>query len=140
MKLANLFLTAAVSTGTATSKSDGIAFCESTANIWQIVGYVLLVFKIVIPILLIILGMLDLGKAVIASKDDEIKKSISSLVKRAIAAVIIFLLPTIVSFLIGIVGGFNQDTEAQADYDVCRSCIVSPNGECRAKAENLWKE
>ena len=51
-------------------------FCASTANIWQLIGYVLLVFKIVIPILLIVFGMLDLGKAVVASKDDEIKKSI----------------------------------------------------------------
>lgn len=136
MKLMNLLLIASVSSNTSTSKSDGIAFCESTANIWQIVGYVLLVFKIVIPLLLIILGMLDLGKAVIASKDDEIKKSITSLVKRAVAAVIIFLLPTIVSFLIGVIGGFNKD--AEADYNVCRACIVNPGGECKGKADDLW--
>ena len=56
----------------------GINFCTNTANIWQIVGYVLLIFKIVIPILLIIFGILDLGKAVIASKEDEIKKATGS--------------------------------------------------------------
>lgn len=137
MKLANLFLTMASSTkdikvGTANG------FCTQTANIWQIVGYVLLVFKIVIPLLLIILGMLDLGKAVIASKDDEIKKSIVSLVKRAIAAVVIFLLPTIVSFLIGIVGGLNKDKNLQDDYEVCRKCIVNPNNDCKA-ADDAWK-
>ena len=54
--------------------TETMGFCANTANIWQVVGYVLLAFKIVIPILLIIFGMLDLGKAVIASKDDEIKK------------------------------------------------------------------
>ncbi len=31
-------------------------FCAGTANIWQIVGYVMLVFRIAIPILLIIYG------------------------------------------------------------------------------------
>ena len=45
-------------------------FCANTANIWQIVGIILLVVKIVIPILLIIWGMLDLGKAVVAANDD----------------------------------------------------------------------
>lgn len=136
MKLANLFLT--MSTGSTDVKvGTAHGFCAQTANIWQIVGYVLLVFKIVIPLLLIILGMLDLGKAVIASKDDEIKKSITSLVKRAIAAVVIFLLPTIVSFLIGVIGGFNE--EAKEDYDICRKCIVNPNNECQI-AKDLWEK
>ena len=44
-------------------------FCAETSNIWRTVGYFLLVFKIVIPIILIILGMVDLGKAVISSDD-----------------------------------------------------------------------
>ena len=114
----------------------GINFCTNTANIWQIVGYVLLIFKIVIPILLIIFGILDLGKAVIASKEDEIKKATGSLVRRAIAAVVIFLLPTIVSFLIGIVGGF-KGTEAEKDYNVCRKCITNPNTGCPG-ASRIW--
>lgn len=110
-------------------------FCYGTANVWQIVGYVLLVLKIVIPILLIIFGMIDLGKAVIASKEDEIKKATGSLVRRAIAAVIIFLLPTIVTFLIGLIGGFSEN--ASDDYEVCKSCIVSPNTGC-PHAADLW--
>lgn len=146
MNLANLFLTMATSEGTNAVKSGmeigtRNGFCASTANVWQIVGYALLVFKIVIPLLLIIFGMIDLGKAVIASKEDEIKKATGSLVRRAIAAVIIFLLPTIVSFLIGVVGGFG---DAENDYDICRSCLVNPgdstgNG-CKTKADAAWKK
>ena len=123
----DLFLTMAV------GATDG--FCSQTANIWQIVGWVLLVFKIVIPILLIIFGIIDLGKAVIASKDDEIKKSISSLIKRAIAAVVIFLLPTLISFIMTIIGGFNE--EAKADFDICKSCLTNPNTGC-PDADELW--
>ena len=126
----DLFLTLEAST---VGNSNG--FCYSTANIWQLVGYVLLVFKIVIPVLLIVFGMIDLGKAVIASKEDEIKKATGSLIRRAIAAVVIFLLPTIVTFLIGLIGGFSEN--ANDDYEVCRSCIVSPNTGCQ-HAEELW--
>lgn len=99
-------------------------FCTDTANVWQFVGYVLMVFKIVIPIVLIIFGMIDLGKAVIASKDDEVKKATITLSKRAIAAVVIFFIPTIVSAIFGIVDGFSGDVEGQ--YNVCRTCITSP--------------
>ena len=56
-------------------------FCTDSANIWQLVGYVLLVFKIVIPILLIIFGMIDLWSAVVAGKDDEVKKNVSKQMK-----------------------------------------------------------
>lgn len=130
MNLTNLFLTMEAQVGGA----DG--FCAATANIWQLVGYVLLVFKIVIPLLLIIFGMIDLGKAVIASKEDEIKKATGSLVRRAIAAVIIFLLPTLISFIMTVIGGFGS--EASEDYEVCKACITSPGGECKSTADELW--
>lgn len=128
----DLFLTMVASDiGTASG------FCASTANIWQIVGYVLLVFKIAIPILLIIFGIIDLGKAVIASKDDEIKKATMALVKRAIAAVVIFLLPTIITFIMGIVSDFSNN--AKEDFDVCRKCISSPSDEAGCPAKEAWE-
>lgn len=127
MNLADLFLTMEV------GQADG--FCAATANIWQLVGWVLLVFKIVIPLLLIIFGMIDLGKAVIASKEDEIKKATGALVRRAIAAVVIFLLPTIISFIMTVIGGFSEG--AQEDFDVCKACITNPNTGCTA-ADALW--
>ena len=53
--------------------------------------------QIGIPIILIILGMLDLGKAVMASKDDEIKNAQKMLIKRCIYAIAIFFVVMIVS-------------------------------------------
>lgn len=110
-------------------------FCQDSANIWQVVGYILLVFKIVIPIILIVLGMIDLGKAVVASKDDEIKKAVKSLAMRAIAAVVIFFIPTLVGIVMSLVSNFS-DSGASVDYNICKSCIVSPNGNtCDEKAK-----
>lgn len=103
-----------------------IDFCSKTAEVWHLVGNILFVFKIVIPILLIIFGMMDLGKAVVGAKDDEIKKATKSLAMRAIAGVIIFLIPTLVGFIFSIVGGFS---EVSADYEICAKCISSP-GSC----------
>lgn len=114
------------------------SFCTDTANIWQIIGYVLLVLKIVIPILLIVFGVIDLGKAVIASKPDEVKKAATSLMFRAVAGVAIFLIPTIVGFVMSMVSDF-KDSGAKDDFNTCKSCITRPNStECKSKAKSAW--
>lgn len=83
--------------------------CTTLAPVWQIIGWVLWVFKIVIPIVIIIFGVIDLGKAVVASKDDEIKKSVKSLVMRAVAGIVIFFIPTLVGAIFSLVGEFNDN-------------------------------
>lgn len=101
-----------------------INFCTKTKTIWILVGRILGIFKIVIPLLVIIFGMIDLGKAVVASKDDEIKKAAKSLGFRALAGVLIFFIPTLVGFCFTLADGFNSD----GDYSVCESCITNPSG------------
>ena len=101
-----------------------LGFCAGTATIWQLVGKILFVFKIVIPILVLIFGMIDLGKAVVASKDDEIKKAAKSLLFRALAGILIFFIPTIVGFCFTLADGFNAD----GDYSICEQCITNPSG------------
>lgn len=100
-------------------------FCSGTKDIWILVGKILGIFKIVIPILVIIFGMIDLGKAVVASKDDEIKKAAKSLGMRAIAGILIFFVPSLVGFAFSLAGSFNED----ADYDLCEQCITH-SGNC----------
>lgn len=102
--------------------------CSDLSPIWQIVGWILFVFKIVIPIIIIIFGMIDLGKAVVASKDDEIKKSIKSLAMRAVAGVVIFFIPTLVGVIFSLVAEFSSDEYAN-EYKTCKACITSPGGD-----------
>ncbi|MDD2470182.1 MAG: hypothetical protein PHI22_04570, partial [Bacilli bacterium] len=78
-----------------------------TEELKPIVGFIksiLQIIQILIPIGLIVLGTIDLGKAVIASKEEEIKKNQMVLLKRAIAAVLVFLVATLAGFVIGFVG------------------------------------
>lgn len=62
-----------------------------------------------IPIILILLGMLDLGKAVVASKEDEIKNAQKLLVKRAIYAIAIFFVVLIVQVVFGLLSSAGDD-------------------------------
>lgn len=63
-----------------------------------VISTIINLIKIAVPILLIIFGMLDLGKAVMAQKEDEIKKGQQMFVKRLIAAAIVFFVVVIVQF------------------------------------------
>ncbi len=69
------------------------------------------VIKIGVPLLLILMGMLDLGKAVMSQKEDEIKKQQGIFVKRLIAAALVFFVFAIVQLLIGIVADDNEASE-----------------------------
>ena len=102
-----------------------MTFCTDARDIFYTIGMFLLVFKIVIPILLIIFGMVDLGKAVIASDDKAVSKAAKSLLNRVIAGIVIFFVPTIVGVLFKMVGSF---TEVRDQYDICAACISNPNG------------
>jgi len=43
--------------------------------------------------------MVDFGKAVMASKEDEMKKAQTTFIKRVLISVVIFLVPTIVDII-----------------------------------------
>ncbi len=74
-------------------------------QIAHIIGLAVTLIQIVVPILLIIWGMLDLGKAVMAQKDDEIKKGQQTFIKRIVAAAIVFFVVVIVKLVVGLVAG-----------------------------------
>lgn len=85
----------------------------SDANLLKILGLVkkvLAILQIAIPIILLLFGTIDLGKAVMAGDEKEIKAATSTLLKRAIAAVAVFLLFTIVTLVTGWVGGDKWST------------------------------
>lgn len=83
--------------------------------------------KIGIPVILIVLGMIDLGKAVMAQKEDEIKKSQMMFVKRLISAALVFFVVVIVQLV------FNLVAKSEAKVWDCVSCFVSGEVDGHAK-------
>lgn len=86
--------------------------------------------KIVVPIMLIIFGMLDLGKAVAAGKEDDIKKGQTTFMKRAIAAITVFLIVAIVQLIFSLLA---QQTGNSSDKNItgCISCFVNGASSCK---------
>lgn len=84
-----------------------------------VISTLVLLIKIVVPILLIVFGMLDLGKAVVASKEDEIKKGQQLFIKRAISAIIVFFVIQLVQIIVRFVSG-NDASVAN-----CFNCFIN---------------
>lgn len=58
-------------------------------------GYV----RIIVPTIIILLGTVDFSKAVIASKEEEMKKAQTTFVKRLIVGIVVFFVPVIVNIV-----------------------------------------
>ena len=96
----------------------------------QITRTVYMILQIATPLIIILLGMIDLGKAVMAHKEDDIKKSQQTFVKRLLVGASVFLVFVLVKFVIGLVAPANDNT----DMWNCVDCFVSGDN-CTTKEE-----
>ena len=79
---------------------------------------IITVFKISIPLIIMVMGALDLLKIVTSGTPEAIKESVKKLSLRFVAGVTIFFLPTIVSTFMGLVNGYG---DAKDTYTVCKN-------------------
>lgn len=78
-------------------------FCsEGYMTVYEIIGKCLTIAKIIIPLILIGLGTVDFYKSVTSSKDEDLTKSAKSFIRRVIAGVVIFLIPTLILLIFDI--------------------------------------
>ena len=80
------------------------------------------IVQIAIPILLIILGTVDLGKAVISSDEKEVKKAQGTLIKRCIYAAAIFFMTTLVTIVMNLVATAKDDNVTSKESGSWSSC------------------
>ena len=96
-------------------------WCDDSARIWQLVGQVINIIQFAVPVIIILLGTIDLGKAVMAGEDKEIKAAQGMFIRRLIYGVVVFFVVFIVKTVFGLV-----DTDATTS--TCWHCAAKPNG------------
>lgn len=82
-------------------------------GIGNVIHLIVVAIQVVVPILLIIWGMIDFAKAIIGQDEDKIKAGQKTFIKRLIAAVVVFLIVTIVQLAINLaasIGGEGNDS------------------------------
>ena len=102
-----------------------LAQCDTLMPIIRLIKFgVIPLLQIVIIVALIILLIMDFGKAVMAGKEDEIKSAQKLAIKRVIYAVIVFLVPWIVNVAFGLLDSAGTG-DASAQSQSALSCYAN---------------
>ena len=84
------------------------------------------VLQIAVPVILVLVGSIDLIKGITAGKDDEIKKGQRIIIKRLILAVIIFFLVILTKFVVSLV----DSQTSSNNISQCIDCFMVDVNKC----------
>ena len=84
----------------------------------KVISIIYIAIQVAVPVVLVIMGSLDLMKSITAGKEDEIAKGRQTFIKRLVAAVLVFFAFVIVKLVIGLV--------ADSDSKIidCTNCFI----------------
>lgn len=116
---------------------NDVKICEANSKslkVFQVVGYLILIAKIIAPVILIILGSITFAKAALSNDDRATMEAAVTFGKKVLIGLIIFFVPTILDFGLSLISGVS-DTKQK--FEPCTACILSPNDSSRCSPQNL---
>lgn len=114
-------------------------FCKDVGVLKTLraVSVLITVAKILVPIIIIVLGSVNYGKAAFADNQDAIEKTTEALIKKVIVGVLIFLIPTIVNALISLSQSGKDKTDATTgEFSNCALCFAGDK-QCNVIISNI---
>ena len=119
-------------------------FCANFSNAIVIVGYLIIILKIALPLVIIVKTTINLLPLITSGNPDNFKKAMTSILISFVGAVLIFFLPTIINIFLGFTNKYNESWETEA---TCHECVLNATGEkCQKyvdlvnKCKNIKKE
>jgi len=110
----------------------GICNVPTVARTLKFLGLLFYIAKILIPAIIIIVGFVNLFQIMMSGKEDAAKKYASSIVKRVLIGVVIFLLPGMIQFVFKTADDIIHPSEA-SEFRNCIGCLFDPNDENECK-------
>ena len=108
---------------------------ESTSlKVFQVIGYLLIIIKIIVPLILIIMGSIDFAKAALSGDDKSTKEAAVQFSKRVLIGLIVFFIPTILDFFLSLISGAS---ETASKYNNCTNCILNPSNKNKCNPKGL---
>lgn len=93
------------------------------ANVYKILQKFFKMIYVIIPFLVLVLGMLDLGKAVLSSKEDEMRQAKKRFTKRIAMGLLVFIVPTIINILFYVVNFAKDPSDSNNFFNYVRGDI-----------------
>lgn len=113
---------------TAEATLDGCGLNDIPVSLPIFVSRIINLIKILVPIILVVMGMVDFARATISSDEKQMKESQGRLIRRFLAGAIVFFIIAIVQFVFSAIGQSN-------DISKCVACFTS--GDCSGKTSEL---
>ena len=101
-----------------------IAFCgqEGVLKASRVLGYAMMIIKIVVPVIIIITAIIAFSRAVI---EDNTNQAISSLLQKIVVGVLIFFIPSIMYAVMSLTNGYDK---TKSQFTNCGVCFSKPTG------------
>lgn len=97
---------------------------NSIRMVMRLFGYILLVARIAVPLIIIGFGTFDLFKSVVDKDEKSLGKQVKQLGIRILAGLIVFFIPNIVSLFFSMSDKLNIIETGQ--YKTCYNCLLKP--------------
>ncbi len=98
-------------------------------QLFNFVATIIKLIKIAVPILLIIFGMIDFAKSVVAKNEDDVKKYRKQFLSRVISAIVVFVIVFIVQFAVNLISSVedttNEDGQTISDIWSCSKKFIN---------------
>ena len=114
----------------------GSDFCNGLFDIIKLLVNVVNILKWIIPMGLILYGLLDLGKAVMAGEDKKIKEAQKTFLMRLIYGIAVFFIFVIVEVIFGLLGVETNE----GDSKICWDCATKPHNKSCLKYVEVIEE
>ncbi len=111
---------------------DNICASPNLRKPLKFIGTIVTVLKVIIPLLILVLGIIDLFKAIYSPNDNRIVVAVKSIAIRFIAGIFIFFIPGIIQFVLDWV---NEWTNFNNSWCCCTQCILD-SGNCDVNSCN----
>ena len=98
--------------------------CGGLLPLVKFIYKLLTIFRIIIPFGLIVFGTIDLGKAVIASDEKEVKAAQKRLISRFIYAALVFFVPIIVGAIMDVVADSKTTGADTSSWKACWNSVT----------------
>ena len=111
-------------------------------QLFNFVATIIKLIKIAVPVLLIIFGMIDFAKSVVAKNEDDVKKFRKQFISRVISAIVVFVIVFVVQFAVNLISSVEDTTneEGQTISDIWSCSKKFINGVDSSKTTEKTEE
>lgn len=121
-------------------RDDFSTNCIDFSPAMKIVGVILLITKIVLPLIIIVIAIINMMGVITSGKLEEFNKTIKKTAISVGAAVLIFFAPSIIDALTNLVTNIVNQPNEYNDIKNCQECLFHPLSENCSKFVEASKE